>query len=213
MKKNKYKEFSSKARFIFLKKFLAKLKGARDYKNHQVIYRGEFWTTPGIEQNTAILVGRINDITKDLIQELSAMYEDVYYLYETVKQINNGENELNNEKRTSADISCEARRSTNDKKKKEKIILKMARYKEKIHIFDEQYKHELEQIYAIENAKLAAYWAGILKAAKNSELGEHRRIEPVHNPGLDLYEFHKERILMLINEVLESEGGDRDVLA
>lgn len=213
MAKGTYKVFSSKVRFLSVKKFFETFKGKRDYKNHQIIYKENFWTTPVIEQKAAILAGYINDITKNLIQELATIYEDVCRLYEMIKQINIRENGINsNEIRTSADIFCEARRSTNDKRKKEKIILKMAHYKEKIYVFDEQYKHESEQIFAVENAKLDAYWAGILKAAKNSDLGEHRRIEPLNNKGLDLYEFHKEKILKLIDTVLERGGEDGDVL-
>lgn len=78
--------------------------------------------------------------------------------------------------------------------------------------YSENHVHEIEQIYAVERAKICTYWSGVLSVIKDLEYFSVLEIDLENNEGLKLYKQNRDRLLELINSIYEEGGSDYELV-
>ena len=209
MNKISAKDYKKRLRWLRLKLFIEKRKGIADAKKNLVIKSERGCTTPEIQKKYAIILGEYNNLTEIMLAELSEDYEAVSRLVNEYKEAT-ARRSLFAASDNKTDLL--KREDSRNREKQREIQSVLSSYKEKILFYSENHVHEIEQIYAVERAKICTYWSGVLSVIKDLEYFSVLEIDMDNNEGLKLYKHNRDRLLELINSIYEEGGSDYELV-
>lgn len=204
MKKISSKDYEKRLKGLWLKLIIERRKGISDARREQLVKTEKGFTTPEIQKKYAIVLGELNNFTEMMLGEMSEFYESVTRLvneFNEIKIKRKAFTKLN-------DASDLLQKEDNRNRDRQREILSLlSSYREKILLYSENHVHEIEQIYAIEKAKITAYWSGVLRVIKDLDFLNTSEIDLDNNEGLKLYKYNRDRLLETINSI-SKEGEE-----
>ena len=195
----------------FKLKLLIRMRGSRDYKNSQVCFDGETYLTPWLCCEVRALAAYEDRIFLKVDQALEAVSLKVASEIEELENLAPGKPPENldeeNMQRKSAEfnsklLAIQARRT--------EIMLDLAKQEAIIESIDTALKHHLESAEHIIREHTSFYWAGVLKAAANTDMPAQPRVDIPDIIGVTVYELHRERIKEKLNIVLKSDATNHE---
>lgn len=204
MKKISSKDYEKRLKGLWLKLIIERRKGISDARREQLVKTEKGFTTPEIQKKYAIVLGEFNNFTEMMLGEMSEFYESVTRLvneFNEIKIKRKAFTKLN----VVSDLSQKEDNRNRDRQRE--ILSLLSSYREKILLYSENHVHEIEQIYAIEKAKITAYWSGVLRVIKDLDFLNTSEIDLDNNEGLKLYKYNRDRLLETINSI-SKEGEE-----
>lgn len=209
MKKITSKDYAKRLHLLGPKLFIERIKGMADAKKGQLIENEKLITTPEIEKKYAIILGEINNLTEIMLYELSEYYETVMKLVNEYREIKALKNSLTKPNKAPEILQKESCR----KRDRQRVIIsELSLYREKIIVFSENHIHEIEQIQAVEKAKITAYWSGVLRVKKDLKFFNRAELDLENNDGFKMYKHNRDRLLEVINSTIEEGGESYDLV-